>query len=41
VNENFTVSFVASYADPRKAGQQINGRTKNFVYGMVYIGYSY
>ena len=41
VNDNFTLSFVGAYADPGKAVQQINGRTNNFVYGMLYIGYSY
>ena len=41
VNSNFTVSLVGAYADPGKAGQQATGRTKNFVYGMVYVGYSF
>jgi hypothetical protein len=41
VNGNFTVSVVAAYADPGKAVQQATGRTKNFVYGMVYVGYAY
>ncbi len=26
---------------PAKAVQQATGRTKNFVYGMVYVGYSF
>ena len=41
VNKNFTVSVVAAYADPKKAVQQATGRTKNFAYGMVYVGYSF
>ena len=41
VNSNFTLSLVAAYADPGKAVQQFTGRTKNFVYGMVYVGYSF
>jgi hypothetical protein len=41
VNANFTVSLLGAYADPGKAVQQATGRTKNFVYGMVYVGYSF
>jgi hypothetical protein len=41
VNSNFTLSLVGAYADPGKAVQQFTGRTKNFVYGMVYVGYSF
>ena len=41
INENFTVSFVAAYADPGKAVQQAIGRTKNFTYGMAYVAYSF
>ena len=41
VNSNFTVSLLGAYADPGKAVQQATGRTKNFVYGMVYAGYSF
>ena len=41
VNKNFTVSVVAAYADPKKAVQQATGRSKNFAYGMVYVGYSF
>ena len=41
VNRNFTVSLVGAYADPKKAVQQATGRTKNFAYGMVYVGYSF
>jgi hypothetical protein len=41
LNANFTVSVIGAYADPGKAVQQATGRTKNFAYGMVYIGYSF
>ena len=41
VNSNFTVSVLVAYADPGKAVQQSTGRTKNLVYGMVYVGYSF
>ena len=40
MNANFTVSFLGAFADPGKAVQQSSGRTKNFAYGMVYVGYS-
>ncbi len=41
LNSNFTVSVVGAYADPGKAVQQASGRTKNFAYGMFYLGYSF
>jgi hypothetical protein len=41
VNSNFTVSLVGAYANPGEAVRQNSGRTKNFAYGMVYVGYSY
>ena len=41
LNDNFTISVVGAYADPGKAVQQYTGRTKNFAYGMVYVGYSF
>ena len=41
VNSTFTISLLGAYADPGKAIQQATGRTKNFVYGMVYVGYSF
>lgn len=41
LNQNFTVSILGAYADPGKAVQQATGRTKNFVYGMAYLGYSF
>jgi len=40
-NSNFTVSLVGAYANPGKAVEQNSGRTKNFTYGMVYVGYSF
>ena len=41
VNSNFTVSLLGAYAIPQEAVQQATGRTKNFAYGMVYVGYSF
>jgi hypothetical protein len=41
VNTNFTVSFVGAYTNPGQAVEQNSGRTKNFSYGMVYVGYSF
>lgn len=41
LNSNFTVSLLGAYADPGKAVQQFADRTKNFAYGMVYLGYSF
>ena len=41
VNGNFTVSFVAAFANPGTAVKQYTGRTDNFRYGMVYVAYSY
>jgi hypothetical protein len=41
VNENFTLSFVAAFADPGRLVEQAYGRTENFLYGMFYVGYSY
>jgi Alginate export len=41
LNRNFTISLVGAYADPGRAVQQFSGRTKNFAYGMVYVGYSF
>ncbi len=40
VNKNFTLSFVAAVATPNKAIEQYTGRTKTFVYGMIYAAYS-
>jgi hypothetical protein len=41
LNQNFTLSLLGAYGDPGKAVQQSSGRTKNFMYGMAYIAYSY
>ena len=41
VNKNFTLSFVAAFADPKEAVRQAYDRTKNFSYGMIYLAYSY
>ena len=41
LNQNFTMSLLGAYADPGKAVQQATGRTKNFVYGMAYLAYSF
>ena len=41
MTSNFTISLVGAYGDPGKAVQQFSGRTKNFAYGMAYVGYSF
>ena len=41
VNSNFTLSFIAAFADPKEAAEQGYGRTSTFTYGMVYVAYSY
>ena len=41
LNDNFTVSFVAAFASPGKAVEQEFNRTDDFVYGMIYVAYSY
>ena len=41
LNQNFTLSLLGAYAEPGKAVQQATGRTKHFVYGMAYLGYSF
>ena len=41
INKNFTVSFVAAFANPGAAIKQATGQTRNFNYGMIYIAYSY
>jgi hypothetical protein len=41
INDHFTASFVAAFANPQAAAEQGFGRTKNFSYGMVFIAYSY
>ena len=41
INEHFTASLIAAYANPDAAVQQAHGRTKNFAYGMAYLAYSF
>ena len=41
INENFTLSLVAAFANPGKLVEQAYDRTKNFSYGMIYLAYSY
>ena len=41
INDNFSVSVIAAFADPGTAVQQSSGRTRTFTYGMVYLAYSY
>jgi hypothetical protein len=41
VNDNFTLSVVGAWLDPGRAVEQAFGRTDSFVYGMVYLAYSY
>jgi len=41
VNANFTFSFIAAFANPGAAVEQLYGRTDNFYYGMAYVAYAY
>jgi len=41
LNANFTLSFVAAYANPQAAAEQGYGRTSNFSYGMFYVAYAF
>ncbi len=41
INDHFTLSLVAAFANPGAAVQQSSGRTTNFSYGMVFLAYSY
>ncbi len=41
LNKNFSVSFIAAYASPQEAVQQAYDRTQHFLYGMVYLFYSF
>jgi len=40
-NQHFTFSFVAAWADPGEAVAQAYGATADFLYGMIFIAYSY
>ena len=41
LNDNFTLSFVAAFAQPGDAVEEGFGRDEDFFYGMVYVAYSY
>jgi hypothetical protein len=41
ITDRVTASFILAFADPHEAAQQAFDRSKNFVYGMVFIAYSY
>jgi hypothetical protein len=41
LNDHFTASFVAAYAQPGDAVEEAFGRTDDFLYGMIYLAYSY
>ena len=41
ITERVTASLILAFANPLEAAQQAFGRTKNFVYGMVFIAYSF
>ena len=41
LNENFSLTLAAAFADPQLAVEQAIGRRANFRYGMVFIAYSY
>jgi hypothetical protein len=41
INGNFSLSVVAAFANPGEFVRQAFDRTKNFAYGMIYLGYSY
>jgi hypothetical protein len=41
LNDNFIVSFVAAVADPGKAIEQSSGRDDTFVFGMIFVAYSF
>jgi alginate export protein len=38
---NFSLSLLGAVASPGPAAEQATGRTNNFRYGMVYVGYSF
>ncbi len=41
MNSNFTTSFVAAWANPGTVAREGFNRTSDFVYGMIYVAYSY
>ena len=38
VNANFTISLLARLCRSRQGSAAVSGSTKNFAYGMVYVG---
>ena len=38
---NLQLSIVTAFANPGEAVERSTGRTRNFTYGMVYLGYSF
>ncbi|MBB6095161.1 hypothetical protein HNQ60_004051 [Povalibacter uvarum] len=40
-NDNFTFSFIAAVAEPGDAVEQSSGRSDTFIYGMIFVAYSY
>jgi hypothetical protein len=41
INDNFLVSLLAAFAHPQEAAVQGYNRTDDFVYGMIYLTYSF
>jgi hypothetical protein len=41
VNDNFVMSFVAALAEPGDAVEASSGRTDTFLYGMIFVAYSF
>lgn len=41
LNDNFTLSIVAAYGNPRQAVEQAFNRTDSFKYGMLYLAYAF
>jgi len=41
LNDNFTLSIVAAYGNPRLAVEQAFNRTDSFKYGMLYLAYAF
>ena len=41
LNDNFTLSIVAAYGNPRLAVEQAFNRTSSFKYGMLYLAYAF
>jgi len=41
LNKHFSMSVVAATADPGKGVEEAYGRTKRFLYALVFLGYRY